>query len=155
MIRDITIDPFDLGSVKKAIREVEYVRDKLLPAMKYLIETLIKQGEEIARAELLAFDKPAYDTGALYDSIGSGMVDDETGVVTTGVTYAVHVEYGTGFYALNGKGRKGGWSYFDTRLGRFRYTEGMRPRRFMYETFRKLEDISERTGGRLIVEYLG
>ena len=154
VIRDIVIDPMDPDSIKHAITEVEFVRDQLLPAMTHLVETLIKEGVEIAKAELLAFDETAYDTGSLYESIESGMLDSTTGVVTTGVMYAVYVEYGTGEFASGGGGRKGGWTYFDTLHNIFRFTYGMSPRPFMYNTLRSLEDFVEKEGGRILAEYL-
>lgn len=154
VIRDIEMDPLDPSSIRSAIQEVEMVRDKLLPAMTHLIEMMIKEGVKIAKAELLAFEDPAYDTGSLYESIDSGMLDNETGVVTTGVMYAVYVEYGTGVFAENGGGRQSGWTYYDTLNCVFRHTHGMPPRPFMYNTLRSLEDLAEKEGGKILAEYL-
>lgn len=154
VIRDIEIDPFDPKSIENAIREVNDIRTKLIPAMKNLIETLTEKGVEIAKMQLFAFDSPAFDTGALHDSITSGMLDDETGVVATGVMYAAYVEYGTGWYASNGSGNEDGWVYYDTRQGRFRFTYGMPARPFMYNTFRSLRQYAEENGGRILAEYL-
>lgn len=155
VIRDIAVDLFDTKSIDKAIREIEYVQVKLLPAMRKMIESLIEKGVEIAKAELLAFEKPAFDTGKLHDSIEGLLLSDDTGAVATDVWYAVYVEYGTGEYASNGSGRKGGWTYYDMRTGRFRFTYGMHARPFMYNTLRSLERVAEDTGGRIVAEYLG
>ena len=152
-IANIDIDLSTEG-LNRAIAEIQLLAEKLQPAMTQLIEELVKQGIDIAKAELFAFDNPAFDTGALHDSINGGMLDSDTGVVTTGVMYAVYVEYGTGFYASNGSGNQNGWVYYDTRLGKFRHTWGMAPRPFMYNTFRSLERYAEDNGGRLLAQYL-
>lgn len=59
-------------------------------------------------------------------------------VIKTGDVYEVNVgsdyenaiweEFGTGEYALNGNGRKGGWFYVDEK-GKGHFTYGKRPRR--------------------------
>lgn len=144
----------DRSSITKAIREIELFERQLKPAMTHLIESLIEEGAEIAKAELFAFEKPAFDYGELYESIGSGMQSESEGVVTTGIMYAVYVEYGTGEYAAGGDGRQGGWTYYDTREGRFRHTYGMAARPFMYNTYVKLRDVASNKGARIIAEYL-
>lgn len=158
VIRDIEIDPFDPASVNRAIREIEMVRDKLIPAMEQLIRTLVIEGIKIARAQLFAFDKPAYDTGELYESLRGEVHkdgdDSVTGTISTDVFYAVYVEYGTGIYAANGNGRQTPWTYYNERIGRFCRTSGMPPRPFMYNTLRGVENIAEREGGRILAEYL-
>ena len=153
-IREITVNPLDPASIDKAIREVETLQDKLLPAMESAIEALLDKGVEIARAELLAFDKPAYDSGELYESIYGEMFDG-TGFITADTSYAVYVEYGTGAYASGGSERQDGWMYYDAKRGRFRFTRGMAARPFMYNTMRKLEAEADKEAGRLIAEYLG
>lgn len=47
---------------------------------------------------------------------------------------AVWEEYGTGEYALNGNGRKGGWFYVD-KEGNGHFTRGKRPRRMLHNAF--------------------
>jgi hypothetical protein len=49
--------------------------------------------------------------------------------------HALYLEFGTGIYAENGKGRKDAWSYQDD-FGEWHTTRGMRPRR----VFRVVED---------------
>lgn len=47
---------------------------------------------------------------------------------------AVWEEFGTGEYALNGNGRKGGWFYEDEK-GQGHFTYGKRPRRMLHNAF--------------------
>lgn len=47
---------------------------------------------------------------------------------------AVWEEFGTGDYALNGNGRKGGWAYEDD-YGEWHFTHGKRPRRALHNAF--------------------
>lgn len=47
--------------------------------------------------------------------------------------YAPYVEYGTGIYAVNGKGRQEPWKY-ETPDGRWVTTKGMEPRLYMTKT---------------------
>lgn len=49
--------------------------------------------------------------------------DDLEGLVASDSMNAVYEEFGTGEYALNGKGRKGGWWYRDER-GKWHFTRG-------------------------------
>lgn len=47
---------------------------------------------------------------------------------------AIWEEFGTGEFALNGDGRKGGWVYRDEK-GKFHYTEGKTPNRALHNAF--------------------
>ncbi|MGX7200061.1 HK97-gp10 family putative phage morphogenesis protein [Enterococcus nangangensis] len=58
------------------------------------------------------------------------------GVVGSPDEYAVYVEYGTGEFAENGAGRKGGWAY-QAPDGKWYFTYGMQPTKFMREAFRQ------------------
>lgn len=52
---------------------------------------------------------------------------------------ALWEEFGTGDYALNGDGRKGGWFYVDER-GKGHYTHGKKPRRPFWNAYTTLKD---------------
>lgn len=165
ILKDIkmTLDP---ASVAMAVQVVKDFRNHLQSAMTHLIETLTEKGVEIARAELIFFNNPAYDSGALSESIHAGMLNEKQGIVATGVTYAVFVEYGTGAvgamnkhpepngyqYDIHSHGVRG-WYYRSTD-GSFYWTAGMPSRPFMYNTLRDLEDEAERIGGTVIAEYI-
>lgn len=50
---------------------------------------------------------------------------------------AIWEEFGTGEYALNGDGRKGGWAYKDEK-GEYHFTKGKKPNRPLYNAFTAL-----------------
>jgi hypothetical protein len=56
--------------------------------------------------------------------------------VGTNVEYAVYVEFGTGEFAENGNGRKGGWMYKDP-SGEWFFTWGQEPKPYLRPAFRK------------------
>ena len=70
----------------------------------------------------------AVDTGELRDSIQA--------IVTENVEYSVFVEFGTGEFAENGLGRKGGWLYRSPD-GKVVFTYGNEPQPFIRPAFKK------------------
>lgn len=58
------------------------------------------------------------------------------GYVGTNVEYAIYVEMGTGEFAENGMGRKGGWVYQDP-SGEWFFTWGQEPQPYLRPAFRK------------------
>lgn len=52
---------------------------------------------------------------------------------------AVYEEFGTGEYALDGNGRKGGWWYMDEK-GKYHFTKGKKPQRPLYRAYTMLKD---------------
>lgn len=52
---------------------------------------------------------------------------------------AIWEEFGTGEYALNGNGRKGGW-YYEDEKGWGHFTHGKTPSRAFYRAYTKLKD---------------
>ena len=71
------------------------------------------------------------DTGKTKNSFRHH-VDDDNHIATVGSPdeNAIWEELGTGEYAINGDGRKGGWFYVDDK-GRGHFTRGKRPSRAM------------------------
>ena len=67
-------------------------------------------------------------------------VDEEKGVCTIGspLENAIWEELGTGEYALNGDGRKGGWHYRDEK-GKWHHTYGKKPHRAFKRAFDSLK----------------
>ena len=67
-------------------------------------------------------------------------VDEEDGVCTVGspLENAIWEEFGTGEYALNGDGRKGGWYYQDEKDGKWHHTFGKTPHRAFHRAFTSL-----------------
>lgn len=77
-------------------------------------------------------------TGQLADSFTTDSVVDKdalTAYIGSSVEYAPYYELGTGEYALNGDGRKGGWAYRDKKTGKIVFTRGSSPRRPLYNAF--------------------
>lgn len=88
------------------------------------------------------------DSGYLRDSIDTRQEEEQTDVfvqsVGTPAEHAVFNEFGTGIYAENGEGRKGGWVYPDPygavdEKGNliFYETFGIEPQPFLRPAFRK------------------
>ena len=164
----MTLDP---ASIRKAIKEIEDFEKRLKPAMQCLLDYLGKKGVEIARAELIFFDDPAYYTGALSESIKYVSEKDKV-IIQAGegltradgqpFNYAVCVEFGTGIYGpdLNDHGLEGWfypapWGWYRGKGGkRYAWTNGMMGRPFMTNTLHDLEDEARVEGGRVIAEYL-
>lgn len=76
-------------------------------------------------------------TGDLKRSFGNDSMVDENELIAyigSSLEYSIWVELGTGEYAVNGNGRKGGWVYRDEQ-GKLHYTRGMKPRRMLYKAY--------------------
>ena len=161
-IKKISMD-LSPESIDHAIAEVNLIRNSLHPAMMHLISKLAEKGVEIARAELIFFDDPAYYTGTLSESVMFKMHEDgatisagEGAISGYGDTsYAVMVEYGTGVYGadINGHGWEG-WTYLNPNDGKWHHTVGMPARPFMHNTLVDLEEEARSVGGRIVAEYL-
>lgn len=70
------------------------------------------------------------------------VVDEDKleGCIASDAENAVYEEFGTGEYALNGNGRKGGWFYKDEKgIGHF--TRGKRPQRPLYKAYMALKNV--------------
>ena len=57
-----------------------------------------------------------------------------TGYVGNTTENSIYEEFGTGDYALNGNGRKGGWFYVDDK-GKGHFTHGKKPSRALHNAF--------------------
>lgn len=97
-----------------------------------IVKSLYEAAGEI---EEIAIRKTPTDTGQLRNS-WSYVVDEAKGEATIGNSqeYAIYQEFGTGEYALNGDGRKGGWFYKDAK-GNGHFTHGTRPKRMLFSAF--------------------
>lgn len=82
------------------------------------------------------------DTGQTKNSWAASVKEDPNGksVATIGspLMNAVYEEFGTGEYALEGNGRKGGWFYVDER-GKGHFTHGKKPRRPFWNAYTTLK----------------
>lgn len=80
------------------------------------------------------------DTGRTKASWGYAVEEESLeGTVGSGYENAIWEEFGTGEYALNNDGRKGGWRYQDLR-GQWHYTKGKQPRRALFNAFNDKRD---------------
>lgn len=70
------------------------------------------------------------------------VVDEQKleGIVGSDMENAIWEEFGTGEYALDGNGRKGGWRYVDEK-GQGHFTRGKRPIRPLYKAYMALKHI--------------
>lgn len=70
---------------------------------------------------------------------GSMMAGEYKAEIGSSMENAIWEEFGTGEYALNGDGRKGGWFYEDDEgIGHF--TRGKRPSRAFYKAYTSLKN---------------
>ena len=109
---------------KAAKRELERA------AIRGLIKaSLLVEGQAVLLAPV--------DKGGLRDSIGYKVDESElVAYIGTNCEYAIYVEFGTGEFAENGNGRKGGWVY-KTPNGEVRFTYGMSPQPYLRPAFRQ------------------
>lgn len=69
-------------------------------------------------------------------------VDESKGecVVGNPLENSIWEEFGTGEFALNGDGRKGGWYYQDEKDGTWHHTYGKKPHRAFQRAFNSLKN---------------
>lgn len=79
------------------------------------------------------------DTGKTKNSFQHKVVDSEhTAYIGSNYENAIWEEFGTGEYALQGNGRKGGWSYKDAK-GDWHHTMGKKPSRAFFKAYTSLK----------------
>ncbi|MFZ8764786.1 HK97-gp10 family putative phage morphogenesis protein [Enterococcus diestrammenae] len=98
--------------------------------VRWLFEAcILVQGQAI----LLATTQTARLKGSIDYQVDEGEL---VGYVGTNVEYAIYVEFGTGEFAENGRGRKGGWVYKDP-SGEWFFTWGQEPQPYLRPAFRQ------------------
>lgn len=99
---------------------------------KFLIEV---SGELVSQT---ARSSPV-DTGQLKNSWAAN-IDESNNTATIGspLENAIWNEFGTGEYALEGKGRQGGWVYEDAK-GEYHFTRGKKPQRTFNKAYTSLK----------------
>lgn len=97
-------------------------------------------------------------TGQLRDRIDyrlKEMNGHVVGIVGSPDQYAIYVEFGTGEFAENGGGKKGGWAYQDP-SGEWFFTWGQDPQPFLRDAFRQYKDkVKEILGNEYSVTFKG
>ena len=84
----------------------------------------------------------AVDTGQTKNSwthVVKSSGDQHIATIGSPLMNAIYEEFGTGDYALNGNGRKGGWFYVDER-GKGHFTHGKKPRRPFFNAYSSLKN---------------
>ena len=118
----------------KFIDNSDAVKKQLLQVSETAMEAACLIVEASAKA-----NAPVGTSGELRDKIDHRITNKGgiiTGQIGSPTDYAMYVEYGTGEYAENGAGRKGGWSY-QTPDGEWHHTFGNKPQPFMRPAFRR------------------
>jgi hypothetical protein len=80
------------------------------------------------------------DTGQLKGS-WTAHVEENVATIGSPLENAIWEEFGTGEYALNGNGRKGGWAYEDPKTGETVWTRGKRPTRAFWNAYTTLKPV--------------
>lgn len=108
--------------------------------------------EAAAEVESAARRNSRVDTSQLKGS-WSHIVDESDHSATVGspLENAIWEEFGTGEYALEGNGRKGGWFYEDDE-GNGHFTHGKKPNRTLYRAFKDKEPVIRRRARQIFGE---
>ena len=112
--------------------DVKDYTDKYLNRMKSKINVFLDESKSLVASQA-SVNSPV-DTGALSRSfLTDSFVDssEQVAYIGSSLDYAIYQEYGTGEYALNGNGRKGGWAYRG-KDGKRHFTFGSHPHRMLY-----------------------
>lgn len=95
------------------------------------LEAQVKRNTRVGSGQLKNSWKYNVDMSAKQTQVGSPLEN------------AIWEELGTGEYALNGDGRKGGWSYKDDK-GNWHHTYGKTPHRALHRAFTSLKSALKR-----------
>lgn len=118
--------------------ELEWNGDDLLKNLSIEVNEGVRKGLETLRGS--TYDLSRVDTSRTRDSYYH--TQEESGLVFTGEIgspdmNAIYEEFGTGEYAENKDGRKGGWVY--PKDGQFYFTYGKTPNKPMRRAYSKEE----------------
>lgn len=116
-------------------------KDYTVKVQKAIEDRAIAKLEEAAgEIESQTKDNSRVDTGRTKNSFQHKVVDSElTAYIGSNYENAIWEEFGTGEYALEGNGRKGGWKYQDAK-GDWHFTHGKRPSRAFWHAFTSLKN---------------
>lgn len=105
------------------------------------LEAQVKRNTRVGSGQLKNSWKYNVDMSAKQTQVGSPLEN------------AIWEELGTGEYALNGDGRKGGWSYKDDK-GNWHHTCGKTPHRAFHRAFTSLKSALIRRAEEILKERL-
>lgn len=143
MSEKISVDVFSRKSISEAIERMKVLQDKIEGDHQKSVQELTQIGYEYMMLLVKV------ESGELADSI-TWEFDEKsnTGRIKVGADYAIFVEYGTGIvgannphpepapgwtYDVNEHGEKG-WTYWDEKQQRYRWTKGQPASAFVYRT---------------------
>lgn len=108
--------------------------------MSSLIESILL--EVAAELQSQTARNTKVDTGQTKNSwaykVHAVEVGESVATIGSPLMNAIYEEFGTGDYALNGNGRKGGWYYVDEK-GKGHFTHGKKPRRPFWNAYTTLK----------------
>jgi len=150
----ISINVFSRKSISDAISLVQKKQDEIEGGHSKTVEQLTQIGYEYMMTIVKV------ESGELADSITWEYdAETKTGRIKVGSDYAIFVEYGTGIvgasnphpepapgwtYDVNEHGEKG-WTYFDEKQNRYRWTKGQPASAFVYRTKEYMKSLAGET----------
>ena len=126
----------------KVIAKLDSKAIKFLEEAKSSISSQASRNSPVKSGDL----KRSFQTDSLVDE------DEYTAYIGSSLEYAIWQEKGTGEYALEGNGRKGGWCYKDPETGETVFTRGTRPKRMLYHAFLQKRDAVKARGKKIFGE---
>lgn len=154
MSEKISINVFSRSSIQNAKELLMKKADKIDGGTREAVKKLTQIGYEYMMTIVKV------DSGELAESI-SWEYDEQTntGRIKVGSSYAIFVEYGTGIvgannphpkpapgwtYDKNGHGEKG-WTYWDEKAQKYRWTKGQPASAFVYRTREYMKSLAGET----------
>lgn len=151
MTEKISINVFSRSSIENAKQQLMQKADKIDGGSREAVQKLTQIGYEYLMTIV------PIESGDLADSI-SWEYDEatNTGRIVIGADYAIFVEYGTGVvgannphpepapgwaYDVNAHGEKG-WTYFDEKQNRYRWTKGEPAHAFVFRTREYMKNLA-------------
>lgn len=128
---------------------------KVMDAIKAEMLIRVTKAAELIKNQAKMIAPVGGGVGQLRDTIDYNIQikDDEiVGQIGSPLMYAIYNEFGTGEFAENGQGRKGGWAY-KTPDGKWHFTKGMTPRPFLRPAFRQNKDGVKKILGRTMHKF--
>lgn len=125
--------------------------------LKELLEEALIAGLEAAAGEIesQAASNTPVDTGKLKGAWGHEVNESElSAIIGNREEYAIWHEFGTGEFAVEGNGRKGGWFYEDSE-GNGHFTYGIQPKRMLWNAFHTKKNTVEKIFNHEIKRRLG
>lgn len=121
-----------MDDIEKAVRDLKAWEIK----KKAQVRKIIAKTSKTIESEAIALAPVSPGGGNLRDSMYVKLNPSGLGAeIGDSADYAYFVEFGTGKYNSKGEGREKPWVYYSEELGRYVYTEGMKPQPFLFPAF--------------------